>query len=257
MDRFHIAYPEYGKMEKIGIFIPAYNEELIIERNIGKIIGELKKLKINANIYVVDDGSTDKTQTILKKLESEIPNLKSIRFENGPSRRENLMQAMVKAKEPYVMYTDMDLATDIKNISLVISSLDQGKDIAIGSRYSSKSKVNRSLARLIISKLYNFFMRLYFGSKIKDHQCGFKGFRTAVLKKLVALAGYDKSKTRGWFLDAEILILAQKQGYTIKEFGVRWNEGKRSTFKIGYEIKMLPYVLFSFPLKLLSLRRKN
>jgi hypothetical protein len=84
-------------------------------------------------------------------------------------------------------------------------------------------------------------MKIYFHSKIKDHQCGFKAFKKEKLLQLLDEMGYEK--TRGWFWDVELLVRAQRKGYSIDEFPVEWKEGKLSSFNIQRELRMLPYVL--------------
>ena len=93
--------------------------------------------------------------------------------------------------------------------------------------------------RKIISIIYNLFLRLYFGSRINDHQCGFKAFKREHVIKLLDEMGYDKSLHRGWFWDAELLIRAQYNSYKIAEDPVGRKSSVRSTFKLGTELKML------------------
>ncbi len=241
-------------MKRLAVFVPIYNAERVIEKNILKILSEAKKQGLDINLYAVDDSSTDSTPDILKRLSCKLPNLKYISIKGGPSRRENLAGAMAMAKEPYMMFTDLDLAADVKDLRKLYGYLEAGADVAIGSRYCNNSRVNRSLFRLAVSRIYNQFMRLYFGSKIKDHQCGFKGFRREAFLDIHKVTGYDKKKQRGWFWDAETLIVAQKKKYKIVEFGVEWNEGKQSSFNLRRELRMVPYVLL-LPFKLAKIKQ--
>jgi glycosyltransferase involved in cell wall biosynthesis len=240
-------------MKKLGVFVPVYNEERIVEKNLMRIISEARKQGLDINIYAVDDSSTDSTPKILKNLEKRFRNFRLIRYENGSSRRENLADAMAKAKEPYIMFLDLDLATSPKYLSKLYALLEGGADLVTGSRYSGNSRVKRGLGRLTISIIYNTLMKIYLGSRIKDHQCGFKGFRAERFREINRISGYDPKKIRGWFWDAEILVIAQKKGFNIVEFASDWDEGKQSSFNLKREIKMLPYV-FSLPLKLRKFR---
>ena len=140
----------------------------------------------------------------------------------------------------HVAFMDVDLATDITHLRELISCLDNGADFAIGSRYKG-IQPERTWFRSVISKGYNAFMRLYFWSKMCDHQCGFKAFKKNALFSVLDDMNYNIK--RGWFWDAELLIRAQKKGLKITEFPVHWRFGEKSSFSILREIKMIPYVL--------------
>lgn len=229
------------KEKEVSVFIPAYNEEEIIENNIQRIYDYLKNEFKYFELIIVDDSSKDKTSEIARKLSQET-NIQYARFENCPSRRENLAVSLKRAKYDIVVFMDLDLATDLSYLKDLINNIQNGNDISIGSRYKG-IKPKRELYRLIISKVYNLFMRIYFGSNILDHQCGFKAFKKEVLLELIEEMGYDTDLTRGWFWDAELLIRAQKKGYRISEMPIKWQFGKKSTFNMQRELKMLGYVL--------------
>ena len=223
----------------ISVFIPCYNEEMRLEKNILTIYKALKNLKKQFELIIVDDSSSDKTGEIGKALAKKYKEIKYQYYDNGPSRRENLAKAFRTAKGEIITFMDLDLSADLSSFSRLIESIET-HDISIGSRYKDK-QAQRTLKRFIISICYNIFMRIYFSSKIKDHQCGFKAFKKTVLIPLLDEMGYEK--TRGWFWDVELLVRAQKKKYSIDEFGVNWYEGKLSTFNIQRELKMLPYIL--------------
>ncbi len=226
----------------LSVFIPCYNEEQRLEKNILLIYHALLLLKKPFELVIVDDGSTDATAVIAKKLIEKHKEIKHLYFSNGPSRRENLGKAFYSAKGDIIAFMDLDLSADLAALPRLISSIEQGNDIAIGSRYKGV-RAKREFGRKIISVVYNWFMRVYFGSTLADHQCGFKAFRKEKLLVLLYAMGYDETFVRGWFWDVELLVRAQKLGYTIDEFSVAWNFGKQSSFNFRRELKMLPYVL--------------
>lgn len=230
-----------GEMKGVSVFVPVYNEESSIRANILRIHEFLADSLKSFELIVVDDSSTDETPKILKDLESEV-GIRQIRYENGPSRRENLARAFSNAKYDYVVYMDADLATDLSYLPKIIESISGRADIAIGSRYKGMAP-KRRLYRRFISHLYNAFMMFYFSSRVKDHQCGFKAFRKPALLSLVRDMGYDHAFRRGWFWDAELLIRAQKKKFIVDEIPVKWHFGSKSTFSIARELRMIPYVL--------------
>lgn len=239
----------------VGIFIPLYNAEGILAKSIPFLVKEVEKLKLSYHLYLVDDASTDNTPSISKKIAHSNRKITYIRYDNGPSRRENLFCSMGKAQEPFLIFMDADFATDAKDLKKLIEALRSGSKIVIGDRYLPGSSLRRPLKRLIISKVYNLAIGMAFGSRIKDHQCGFKGFSRDAFLRLYRLLGYDKSFRRGWFMDAELLLFAQMMEIPLEEIEVSLREDKRSTFNIRREMRMLPYVLFTLPQKLRRLRQ--
>ncbi len=230
-------------MNGLSVFVPAYNEEKIIERNILKIREELEKTNLPFELVLVDDNSTDNTNVLCQKLHQMNPQIIHKRYANGPARRENLACALRDARYDYIAFMDMDLATDLSHLQELLAQLDKGADFAMGSRYKG-IQPERTLFRSLISKGYNLFMQVYFGSKVCDHQCGFKAFKKQPLFSVLDDMGYEHTMRRGWFWDAELLIRAQKKGFVISEFPVAWRFGEKSSFRILREMRMIPYVLW-------------
>lgn len=234
------------KQQLISVFVPCYNEEKRLEKNILQIYDALKKLKKPFELVIVDDGSRDATPALAQKLASLHNEIRHQRYETGPSRRENLGKAFRTAKGEIIAFMDLDLSVPLSFLPLLLGGIVAGNDIVIGSRYAKKhtgeQTLKRTFTRFVISRIYNLFMWLYFGSKIQDHQCGFKAFQKDVLFSLLDAMGYDEKFVRGWFWDVELLLRAQKKEYKIVEFPVSWNEGKQSSFDFSRELKMLPYV---------------
>ena len=108
----------------------------------------------------------------------------------------------------------------------LIDEIRKGAAVSTGSRLMSGSNIKRSTDREIASRGYNFLVRLFLGSRLHDHQCGFKGFNKEILMKILP----DISSTH-WFWDTEILVRAQKSGYKVAEFPVVWNTGSKTTVK--------------------------
>ena len=223
----------------LKIFVPAYNEEKVIETNIRNIHDIITKKFKDFRLYLVDDGSTDSTHKIGKNI--NLKNYKYLRC-GGPSRRENLVQSMVKFsnKEDIVCFIDADRSTGEEALDYAIEKM-KDYDIVIGSRYVKGSKIKRKLDRRIISFLFNKFVRIYFRSKIRDHECGFKLFKAKVLKELVNEMGINHERKMFW--DSEMLIRAQRKGFHILEIPVRWIEGPKSALGFKKELPMIKYIL--------------
>ncbi len=228
-------------MVDISIFVPCYNEEKRLKLHCMRIYHALQQLKKDFELVLVDDGSIDATSGIGKELAADFEQIRYIHYENGPSRRENLGKAFATAHGNIIAFMDLDLSVPLSYLPQLIEGIVQGSDIMIGSRYKGKY-AKREWDRKIISIIYNKLMRLYFGSNIADHQCGFKAFKKNVLFALLDELGYDETFVRGWFWDVELLVRAQRHNYIINEFSVAWTFGKHSSFDFKRELRMLPYV---------------
>lgn len=243
----------------VTMVTPIFNEEEILEKSIKKIYVELSKITENFEIIISDDGSTDATPQISSKLANNNDRIRFIRSEKNLGRGEALTRAFIQSKGEIIAFTDIDLAAEISELPMLIQTVKNGADVSTGSRWLPGSDVKRSPIRLTISYLYNLFVRLFFGSKLTDHQCGFKAFRSNVIFSVLKETGIRDD--RGWAWDTEVLIRAQKCGYRVIEFPIRWRQGKRSKFnwndiwKVGtYLIKLKGKMLKE---KMLSVRKIN
>ncbi len=224
----------------LRIFIPAYNEGKVIADTISSIYRILDNRFKPFKLYLIDDGSIDNTSDVIKSIK-----LKDFVYVKckGPSRRENLVQSMAKfsSNEDIVGFLDADRSTNEIALSSAVGAIENGYDIVIGSRYVHGAKIKRKIDRLFISKIFNTFVRVYFKSKIKDHECGFKFFRGLVLKKLVGIMGVNNNRKMFW--DSEMLIRAQRMNLKILEIPVSWIEGPKSALSFKKELPMIKYII--------------
>lgn len=226
----------------ISLFIPIYNftPELLL-KNIKIIRGFAEKHYRNFEIILVDDTSRAETKGAIEEA-GRLEYARVIRYENGPSRRENLAASFHCAKYDIVAFLDVDLSADISYLLPLTEAVRRGCDAAIGSRYMG-IQARREKSRFIMSKIYNFGVRALFGSLIKDHTCGCKAFRKKSIVALVQELGYDYAKRRGWFWDAEMLIRARRRGMRMEEIPVAWASDRESTFSFSREARVIPYMI--------------
>ena len=244
--------------ETYTFIVPCYNEEEIISANflkIGKALSDIRedmKLPFGAiKLVCLNDGSTDNTETeilddVFRYQQYHLlDDLELIYIKmNGPSRRENLLKYIAtKVNTTYVGYMDCDIATDLKDLKLLLGVAPY-YDIVSGSRYLVSSKVKRDFSRRMISYLFNNGIRILFGSKIRDHECGFKIFKTDKLKTIIKYTKYgDKYKDRKMLWDSEMWVYAQQLNYKVLEIPVEWEAGKKSALRFTSETRMIKYVL--------------
>lgn len=208
---------------EVSIVFPAYNEADKIEESVEKTIAALERIAPSHEIIIAEDGSTDGTDKLASLLSEKYSSVKHIHSEKRLGRGNALKNAFRKSKGEILIYMDVDLATDIRHLKALVDSIREGYDFATGSRMLPESKIERNLSRQIASKSYNFMVRTLLGSKIKDHQCGFKAFKRDPLFRIL-----KEVEASHWFWDTEILVRAARKGYEIKEIPVEWKGGRKT-----------------------------
>jgi glycosyltransferase AglD len=220
---------------QISIVFPAYNEVDYLEPAVENTAQTLSEFTRSYEIIIAEDGSTDGTAERAEELTKKYPFVRHIHGEKRLGRGTALNNAFKQCSGEVFVYMDLDLATDLKLLKPLIEAVTvEGYDFATGSRMLPESKVERTLRRSISSKSYNFFVRSMLGSKLRDHQCGFKAFRREPTLQLI-----NKVAAHHWFWDTEILVRAARKGYKIKEIPVEWKSGRKTKvnlFKDSYNM---------------------
>jgi glycosyltransferase involved in cell wall biosynthesis len=227
---------------EVSVVFPAYNEADALEAAVEKLTKALSEFALSYEVIIAEDGSTDGTDKLAAALAEKHPFVKHIHGEKRLGRGTALKNAFKQSSGEVLVYMDLDLATDLKHLkSLVDAVTSEGYDFATGSRMLPKSIAQRSGTRHIASKTYNFMVRALLGSKVKDHQCGFKAFRREPLMQLL-----DEVDAGHWFWDTEILVRAHRRGYKIKEIPVSWRGGRetkvrllKDSLNMGWQILLL------------------
>ncbi len=213
---------------KVSVVFPAYNEADVLEDTIQKVIQKLDNFSDSYEIIIAEDGSTDGTNKLAATLAKKDPHIMHIHGINRLGRGIALRNSFKKSRGKTLIYMDLDLATDLDHLKELISAINlDGFDVATGSRLLPESKVDRSWTRHIASSSYNLMVRILLGSKIKDHQCGFKSFRREPLLLLL-----NEVEANHWFWDTEILVRANLRGLKIKEIPVLWRSGKETKVRL-------------------------
>lgn len=205
----------------ISVVLPAYNEADKLETAVEKISQALKENGYSFEIILAEDGSTDGTAERAEEMVKKFSYVRHIHREKRQGRGTALKNAFKQCRGEVFVYMDLDLSTDLKYLKPLIETITiGGYDFSTGSRMLPESKVERSRSRSISSKTYNFLVRHMLGSKLRDHQCGFKAF-----KREPVLALLDEVEATHWFWDTELMVRANRRGYKIKEIPVEWKTG--------------------------------
>ncbi len=195
---------------QISLIIPAYNEEKNILRTLKKLKLFLKNEKDKWEILIINDGSTDNTLKILKNYKPKF--FKIISYKKNKGKGFAVKKGVKQATGDYMCFTDSDLAYSFDNLKNLLSYL-KDFDVVIGSRnLETDNHENISTLRRIFGKGFNILSNIILGYRIKDTQCGLKVFKKEAAKSL-----FSKQTLNGWGFDTEILYLAKKKKYKIKE----------------------------------------
>jgi glycosyltransferase involved in cell wall biosynthesis len=204
----------------VEVVVPAHNEEQVLEASIRRLHAHLtREFPFSARITVADSASTDSTLEIAQRLAAELPGMRVIHLdEKGRGRA--LRAAWSSSRADVLAYMDVDLSTDLNALlPLVAPLLSAHSDLAVGSRLMHGARVERSLKREVISRAYNFLLRLALGSRVSDAQCGFKAGRREAIQALLPAV-----ENEHWFFDSELLHLAEQGRLRIHEVPVDWTE---------------------------------
>ncbi|MEW6007680.1 MAG: dolichyl-phosphate beta-glucosyltransferase [bacterium] len=210
---------EGKKNTYLSVVIPAFNEEKRISQTLSRIIAYLKD-KFDYEIIVVDDGSSDNTSSCLSNF-SDITLLKN---EKNMGKGYSVRRGVMEAKGEYILFSDADLSTPIEEVERLLEEMKEN-DIVIGSRASSDSQilVHQPWWRERMGKIFNLLVKFVLLKDFQDTQCGFKLFKGSVAKEIFKLGRINR-----FAFDVEILFLAKKFGYRIKEKGVLWRNSLAS-----------------------------
>jgi dolichyl-phosphate beta-glucosyltransferase len=202
-----------------SIVIPAYNERRRIAPTLERVLAFVRREKWDAEIIVVDDGSSDDTAEIVRSMAERNPQLRLVENPGNRGKGYSVRHGMLEAQGEIVVFSDADLSSPIEEMPKLLQAIEAGADIAIGSRWlQAELQTNRqSLHRQFFGRVFNALNRLILGLPFKDTQCGFKAFTRRAAQTILPLQRIER-----WGFDPEILFLARKFGFRVKEVPVRW-----------------------------------
>ena len=215
---------ERSKKARTSLILPIYNEAGNLKRNFNYIYKTLKDLG-RFEIIIAEDGSTDGSKELARQFARERRNVRLLSFKERSGRGAALKRAISIAKGDVIGYIDIDLAVPLRYVKTALEMMNNGCDIVVGSRYEG-TKIRRSVTRLLASKAYNLIVNIVAGSRLDDHQCGFKFWKSSFIKKEV-----QEAKDNHWFFDTEVLLDAQRRGLRVCTLPVSWQEHKESKVK--------------------------
>ena len=209
-----------------SIVLPAYNESARIADTLDKILAFDTKRGWNAEIIVVNDGSSDRTGEMVREYARRYPALRLLENPGNRGKGYSVRNGMLHAHGDILLFSDADLSSPIEEADKLFATIAKGADVAIGSRWlDPQLQIQRQpLHRQLFGRIFNLALRIILGLKFKDTQCGFKAFT-----RRSANAIFTLQKIERWGFDPELLYLARKLAFVVREVPVTWahREGTR------------------------------
>ncbi|MFT4310190.1 MAG: dolichyl-phosphate beta-glucosyltransferase [Candidatus Woesearchaeota archaeon] len=223
----------------LSVVIPVYNEQDCIANTITTVQHYLTQQHISYEIIVVNDCSTDKTRSIV----SSLKNITVLHNKKNKGKGYSVKKGILHAQGKYILFSDADLSTPISELKTFMELITT-YDIVIASRALKEAQVKTRWFKKLFGRVSWLAIHLLAVKNIKDTQCGFKLFKKSVAHHICSLQTIER-----WGFDFELLFIAQKYKYTIKEQPVTWIENTDSKVRLRDYPKTL--------LELLSIRIKD
>lgn len=219
---------------RVSLVVPAYNEERRLGDSLARLVEFATRQSYAVEIIVVDDGSADRTADIAREAARNPPDGVSLRLlEHDGNRGKGaaVRTGVMEATGNYVLYLDADLATPPEEATKLLEMLEAGADVAAGSRVQpggADMRASQPAWRRIGGRLFAIARRRLILSDVEDTQCGFKAFR-----RQAAQAIFSRQRLERWSFDAELLFLADKLGFSVRQVPVEWHHVEGSSFHLG------------------------
>jgi glycosyltransferase involved in cell wall biosynthesis len=220
---------ESVRRPRVDVVIPVYNEERDLERSVMTLRSFLLEngSRWDWRIVVADNASIDRTLSIAQALSERWSGQVAVVHLDQKGRGRALRRAWTEGGADVGCYMDVDLSTDLRFLPPLLEALTSGYDVAFGSRLAPGAQVKRGLKRELISRCYNAVIRLFFWHRFWDAQCGFKGVTRRVVEEVL-----PQVQDQAWFFDTELLLIAEKNRYRLKEIPVAWVDDPDSRVRI-------------------------
>ena len=208
-----------GRSPRLSVVIPAYNEEQRLPRTVEEIERYLDGKRVDYELILVDDGSTDGTRLVMDAAAERNPKVRLEALPRNRGKGRALASGVAMARGNEVLVTDADLSTPIEELEKLEAALKDGAGVAIASRAikGSRIEIPQPVYRVLMGKVFNLIVQVVLLPGIWDTQCGFKLFRADVAHPVFAALTTD-----GFGYDPEVLYLAKRRGVKITEVPVVW-----------------------------------
>ena len=211
--------------------MPVYHGNLdILTPSVVRLRRELERWKPPYAVTIVisvNGRSQERIGRAARELAQTHPGVRVVRTRNS-GKGWGVFHAWQRSRADWVGYMDVDLATDLADLLALLRCLEDGAEFAVGSRYLQGARMQRTLKRLVLSRIYHsLLIQRFLGVRLSDVQCGFKACRRETVLPII-----PRVRDRRWFFEAEMLFIAYHEGRTIHQIPVTWRESAKSSLHI-------------------------
>jgi len=230
-----MSTPASPNQTYLSVIIPCYNEEKRVQKTLDAVIAFLHSRPYQSEIVVVDNGSQDKTVQILKSYQGKFPHFKIV-IENSHGKGWAVKQGMLVAEGHFRLFTDADNSTDIRQVEQLLTFAEAGYDVVVSSRKAPGAKIihPQPRFRVILGNLFQGLVQLIVPLPVKDTQNGFKLFSAKATEKI-----FPHQDIYYWAFDVELIALAEKFGFRVKEVPITWVNDDQSKMNFKGMARML------------------
>ena len=217
----------------LSIVIPAYNEEERIAASLERVADYIGDRGYSSEVILVDDGSTDRTLEVgTSTLRGKVP-FRILHNVENEGKGSAIRKGMLAAGGEYVLFMDADMSTPIEQLDQLLPHFLEGYDIVIGSRKIPGARIDlpQPKYREIMGKTFSYLSRILAVRSIHDFTCGFKCFRKWCISEI-----FTHQRLNGWGYDTEILFIAARKGFSIKEVPVIWSDSVDSKVRLWRDV---------------------
>ncbi len=213
-------------LASLTIVVPAYNEAARIGQTLDRLFAWRQARSPSVEIVVVDDGSRDDTVAVARRCGTDQTQFRVETLGRNRGKGAAVRHGVQVARGQWVLFSDADLSTPIEEIDKLLAAIVAGADIAIASRDTVGSVLDRRQPayREAMGRTFNALVRALGVPGIADTQCGFKLFAAEAARRC-----FGRMTIERFAFDVEVLYIARRLGYRIAEVGVRWIDDDRST----------------------------
>jgi dolichyl-phosphate beta-glucosyltransferase len=211
----------------LSIILPVHNEERRLPPALEKIDAFIRAQSYSIEVVLVENGSSDATLAVANSFLSRLPSLRVIQ-ESASGKGLAVRRGMLEAQGDYRIFCDIDFSMPVEEINRFIPPSLPQMDVAIASREAPGAKrYGEPPMRHFIGRGFNALVRLFALPGLQDSQCGFKCFRAEVAERIFPLQTIN-----GWTFDVEVLFIARRMGYRVKEVPIPWYYDSESKIRV-------------------------
>ncbi len=212
----------------VSLVVPVYNEAGRIQSSLERMLRYFVSSGFSFEVIAVDDGSTDTSREKIAAVAQRDQRVRIVSFSTNHGKGFAVRQGVLKAEGEIVMFTDADLSTPMEEIEKAVQEILGGLAVVIGSRQhpASEIRVRQSYLRERIGRWFNWLVRGLLGLPFRDTQCGFKGFSRKAAREI-----FSRVRIDGFAFDVEVLLIARRLDYSVKEIPIRWSDSAASRIR--------------------------